>query len=101
MVRKQCNISDHKREAQLSSLHRYKKFQSTSRQSKGEQGIWQRRFWEHPIRNGVDFIKHVEYIHFNPVKHGLVKSPIDRPYSSFRRYVKQGTYDRIGEQVLK
>ena len=71
----------------------YKKFQSTSRQSKGERGIWQRRFWEHQIRNEVDFIKHVEYIHFNPVKHGLVKSPIEWPYSSFRRYVKQGTYD--------
>ena len=71
----------------------YKKFQSTSRQSKGEQGIWQRRFWEHQIRNEVDFIKHVEYIHFNPVKHGLVKSPIDWPHSSFHRYVKQGTYD--------
>ena len=71
----------------------YKKFQSTSRQSKGEQGIWQRRFWEHQIRNEVDFIKHVEYIHFNPVKHGLVKSPIEWPYSSFHRYVKQGTYD--------
>ena len=71
----------------------YKKFQSTSRQNKGEQGIWQRRFWEHQIRNEVDFIKHVEYIHFNPVKHGLVKSPIDWPYSSFHRYVKQGTYD--------
>ncbi|MBI5677728.1 MAG: transposase [Planctomycetes bacterium] len=71
----------------------YKKFQSTSRQNKGERGIWQRRFWEHQIRNEVDFIKHVEYIHFNPVKHGLVKSPIDWPYSSFHRYVKQGNYD--------
>lgn len=71
----------------------YKKFQSTSRQSKGEQGIWQRRFWEHQIRNEIDFTKHVEYIHFNPVKHRLVKSPIDWPYSSFHRHVKQGTYD--------
>jgi putative transposase len=41
----------------------------------------------------VDFIKHVEYIHFNPVKHELIKSPIDWPYSSLHRYVKQGTYD--------
>ena len=71
----------------------YKKFQSASRQSKGEQGIWQRRFWEHQIRNEIDFTKHVEYIHFNPVKHRLVKSPINWPYSSFHRHVKQGTYD--------
>jgi len=71
----------------------HKKFQSTSRQSKGEQGIWQRRFWEHQIRNEIDFTKHVEYIHFNPVKHRLVKLPIDWPYSSFHRHVKQGTYD--------
>ena len=41
----------------------------------------------------VDFIKHVEYIHFDPVKHRLEKSPIDWPYSSFHRYVKQGIYD--------
>ena len=68
-------------------------FQSASRQSKGEQGIWQRRFWEHQIRNEIDFTRHVEYIHFNPVKHRLVKSPIDWPYSSFHRQVKQGTYD--------
>ena len=61
--------------------------------SKGEQGIWQRRFREHQIRNEIYFTRHVEYIHFNPVKHGLAKSPVVLPYSSFHRYVKQGTYD--------
>jgi len=71
----------------------YKNLQSASRQSKGEQGIWQRRFWEHQIRNEIDFTKHVEYIHFNPVKHGFVKLPIEWPYSSFHRYVKHGAYD--------
>jgi len=71
----------------------YKNLQSASRRSKGEQGIWQRRFWEHQIRNEMDFTKHVEYIHFNPVKHGLVKSPVEWPYSSFHRYVKQGAYE--------
>ena len=45
------------------------------------------------IRDDDDFNKHVEYIHYNPVKHGFVKSPKDWPYSSFRRYVKQGIYD--------
>jgi len=66
---------------------------SVSRLEKGELGVWQRRFWEHQIGNEVDFVRHVEYIHYNPVKHGLVRSPCDWPYSSFHRYVKQGIYD--------
>jgi len=66
---------------------------SVSRLEKGEQGVWQRRFWEHQIRNEVNFVRYVEYIHYNPVKHGLVRSPCDWPYSSFHRYVKQGIYD--------
>ncbi len=68
-------------------------FKSPSRASKGEHGIWQRRFWEHLIRDDDDFNKHVEYIHYNPVKHGLVKSPKDWPYSSFHRYISQGIYN--------
>ena len=59
---------------------------------KGEQAVWQRRFWEHQIRDEKDFARHVEYIHYNPVKHGLVKSPHDWAYSSFHCYVKQGIY---------
>jgi putative transposase len=51
---------------------------------KKEQAIWQRRFWEHYIRDEKDFINHVEYIHYNPVKHGLVKAPKDWKYSSLR-----------------
>ncbi len=66
---------------------------SVSRLEKGALGVWQRRFWEHQIGNEVDFVRHVEYIHYNPVKHGLVRSPCDWPYSSFHRYVKQGIYD--------
>lgn len=58
----------------------------------GEQAIWQRRYWEHQIRNDAAFISHVEYIHYNPVKHGLAKSPKLWPYSSFHRYMKQGVY---------
>lgn len=72
---------------------KYKEHQSASRLNKGEQGVWQQRFWEHQIRDEVDFIRHVEYIHYNPVKHGLVNSPNAWPYSSFHRYVKQGIYD--------
>ncbi|MCL1624438.1 transposase, partial [Moraxella sp. Tifton1] len=57
---------------------------------KQERGIWQRRFWEHCIKDEQDFNSHVDYIHINPVKHGLVSKVSDWQYSSFHRYVKQG-----------
>jgi putative transposase len=60
--------------------------------SRGERGIWQRRYWEHTIRDDRDFAVHFDYIHFNPVKHGLVKHPADWPHSSFRRCVANGLY---------
>jgi putative transposase len=63
---------------------------NASRSTKRERGIWQRRYWEHRIRDDADLSRHVDYIHFNPVKHGLVAAPMDWPYSSFHRYVKQG-----------
>ena len=63
---------------------------SRSRQSTHERGIWQRRFWEHQIRNEADFIAHANYIHYNPVKHGYVRYVADWPYSSFHAYVKRG-----------
>lgn len=66
---------------------------TASRISKREQCVWQRRFWEHQIRDEKDFKAHVDYIHYNPVKHGLVKSPKDWLYSSFHREVKAGMYD--------
>jgi putative transposase len=56
-------------------------------------GLWQRRFWEHTIRDARDFHLHVDYIHLNPVKHGLARRPIDWPHSSFRRYVEMGWYE--------
>ncbi|MCF6280920.1 MAG: transposase [Candidatus Polarisedimenticolaceae bacterium] len=65
---------------------------SASRLGRGERGLWQRRFWEHLIRDDEDFKQHVEYIHWNPVKHNWVKSAADWPYSSFHRYVEQGIY---------
>jgi len=65
---------------------------SASRQKKQERAVWQRRFWEHQIRDERDFTQHVEYIHYNPVKHGLVKAPKDWPYSSFHRAVRRGIY---------
>ena len=55
---------------------------------KRERGIWQRRFWEHLIRNEVDYERHVDYIHYNPVKHGYVDKAVDWPFSSIHRYIK-------------
>jgi putative transposase len=65
---------------------------SPSRLQKGERGIWQRRYWEHTLRDETDFIRHVDYIHFNPVKHGHTTSVKDWPYSSFHRMVRMGAY---------
>ncbi|WP_407165471.1 REP-associated tyrosine transposase [Bradyrhizobium sp. ORS 111] len=65
---------------------------SDSRAAKGERGIWQRRYWEHTIRDENDFSRHVDYVHINPLKHGLVKRVKDWPYSSFHRMVKLGIY---------
>jgi putative transposase len=65
---------------------------SASRKSRRERGIWQRRFWEHLLRDQTDFNRHADYIHWNPVKHGWVERVRDWPYSSFHRYVEQGVY---------
>ena len=62
------------------------------RSKKGERGIWQRRFWEHTIRDETDFAAHVDYVHINPLKHGLVNRVVDWPYSTFHRMVEQGAY---------
>lgn len=67
-----------------------REFVSESRAAKAERGIWQRRFWEHTIRDETDFARHVDYIHFNPVKHALATRVRDWPHSSFHRYVRQG-----------
>ncbi len=72
---------------------KYKGTVSASRQKKGEQAVWQRRFWEHQIRNENDFNHHVDYIHYNPVKHGYVMAPSLWEYSSFHVYVKRNVLD--------
>ena len=59
---------------------------------RGERGIWQRRYWEHTIRDERDYASHMDYTHFNPVKHGYVSHPAVWPYSSFRRRVTAGRY---------
>jgi putative transposase len=55
-----------------------------------EYALWQRRFWEHTIRSEIDFERHVDYVHFNPVKHRLVSRALEWPYSSFQAYVGRG-----------
>ena len=73
-----------------------------SRQSKGERAVWQRRYWEHLIRDEADWRRHVDYIHYNPVKHGLARAPGAWQYSSFHTFVKQGHYSSdwgAGEEV--
>ena len=63
---------------------------SSSRIAKGERGIWQRRYWEHTLRDERDWERHVDYIHYNPVRHGHAKRVSDWPYSSFHRFVRLG-----------
>ena len=72
-------------------LHRTT-WMTDSKERHRESTIWQRRFWEHQVRDDEDLHKHLDYIHFNAVKHGLVTNPADWPYSTFHRYVKQSLY---------
>ena len=67
---------------------------SQTRRRHRECGVWQKRFWDHRIRNEDDMIRHVNYIHYNPVKHGLARCPHAWPYSSFHRWVAGGYYRR-------
>lgn len=64
----------------------------TQRQRRGERGIWQRRYWEHTIVDDRDYEAHINYVHLNPVKHGLVGRAIEWPYSTFHRFVAAGIY---------
>lgn len=65
---------------------------SASRDKRSEGSLWQRRFWEHLIRDETDLSRHLDYIHYNPVKHGYVANVVDWPYSTFHCYVKEGMY---------
>jgi putative transposase len=65
-----------------------------ARKNKKEQCIWQRRFWEHTIVNEKDFANHVDYIHYNPVKHGYVESPSAWLFSSIHYYIEKGIYSK-------
>jgi putative transposase len=67
-------------------------WRSETRERRGERGLWVRRYWEHLVRDERDFSAHVDYVHINPLKHGLVSRVVDWPYSTFHRLVKSGTY---------
>lgn len=67
---------------------------SASRKKRREGNIWQRRFWEHQVRDEQDLNRCRDYLHWNPVKHGLVSQVNDWPYSTFHRFVNDGIYER-------
>lgn len=67
-----------------------KEIVSPIQNNRRERGIWQKRFWEHLIRDELDFENHANYIHYNPVKHGHVIHPIDWPYSSIHQFIQKG-----------
>ena len=76
---------------------------NASRKKKSQKSIWQHRYWEHLIRNESDYRHHVEYIHYNPVKHGHVSRPADWPHSSFQYFVDRDIYSEdwgSGEIIL-
>ena len=79
---------------------------NASRKVRHEAGIWQRRLWEHLIRDDKDYYNHLDYLHYNPVKHGLVKSPAEWKWSTFAKYVKAGLYDEdwgkgVADDIVK
>ena len=65
---------------------------SKVRIARGERGLWQRRFWEHVIRDDRDYANHINYCHINPLKHGYVQRVEDWPYSTYHEYMRRGVY---------
>ena len=88
---------------QCGSVLRRDDWITNSKRSRKESTIWQRRFWEHQIRDERDYQAHVDYVHYNPVKHGQVKKVAEWPYSTFHRYVRKGIYSRdwAGEGICE
>lgn len=66
---------------------------AAEKNQRGEKALWQRRFWEHLVRDEEDWRRHCDYIHYNPVRHGYVANPADWPYSSFAAAVAKGWYE--------
>jgi putative transposase len=76
----------------LGAAYRSPALMTTRRQAKGQGSLWQHRYWEHWLRDDADVQRHLDYLHFNPVKHGLVSRAADWPWSSFHRFVAAGMY---------
>ncbi len=74
----------------IGAQYRRDEWKNDSKRKHRESTIWQRRFWEHCIRDEDDLQRHMDYLHFNPVKHGLVKAVADWPYSTFHRLMAEG-----------
>ncbi|MBC3806436.1 transposase [Undibacterium seohonense] len=91
-----------KRKVSIACAAQYKRAEwlTASKQKHRESTIWQRRFWEHQIRDDEDYTKHLDYLHYNPVKHGLINQAKDWQYSSFHRYAKSGLYDENWERSI-
>jgi hypothetical protein len=85
-----CDFSGRWRRIKSLFTRRVAAQDKTLRKQNGEHAPWQARFWEHTVRDETDFARHADYIHYNPVKHGLVTCARDWPYSSFHHYVRQG-----------
>jgi putative transposase len=83
------NLSNLVRKMKLSFSHQYRQQRNMYRGK-----LWQRRFWDHIIRDDNDLNKHIDYIHYNPVKHGLVSSTFEWKHSSFHEYADNGYYSR-------
>jgi len=83
-----------KRDVSILCREQYRRVEwlSDSKKNHRESTLWQRRFWEHQIRDEEDFNRHVDYIHYNPVKHGVCKAPHQWPYSTLHRFVRDGVY---------
>jgi putative transposase len=75
--------------------------QTNSRSKHRHRGVWQRRFCEHQIRDERDLQHHVDYIHYNPVKHGLFKNIDNWPWSTYHKYIKSGRYGRIDLEKMQ
>jgi putative transposase len=78
----------------IKNLFHREDWMNASKTKHRESTIWQRRFWEHQIRDDKDYQNHLDYLHYNPVKHGLVEQVQEWPYSTFHRYVRLGVYPK-------
>ena len=72
--------------------YRHAEWLTPSKKKHRESTLWQRRYWEHQLQTEADYARHVDYIHYNPVKHGLCRAPQEWPYSTFHRYADAGIY---------